>query len=297
VKQPAYLTSGDRVALISTARKIDQRIVDSAVKTFSSWGLEIVPGKHLFAEEDQFAGSDELRMQDFQSALDDPSISAIICARGGYGTVRIVDGISWKNFLELPKWVIGYSDVTVLHGQLQVLGVESIHASMPVNFPSNSLESLETLRAALFGESLGYSFAPHDFNKNGTAKGELIGGNLSILYSLNGTSSFPDTHGRILFIEDLDEYLYHIDRMMMTLKRAGYFEQLSGVVVGGMSDMNDNEVPFGKTANEIIRNNLSEYSFPVCYGFPAGHLDDNRALIMGREVVLSIGSKESTLFF
>lgn len=297
MKQPAYLSSGDRIALISTARKIDQRIFDSAVETFKSWDLEIVPGKNLFAEEHQFAGSDALRLQDLQSAFDDPSISAIICARGGYGTSRIIDEVSWDSFLKLPKWLIGYSDITVLHSQLQVFGVESLHASMPVNFSSNSQESLETLRATLFGESIEYSIESHEFNRKGEAKAEIIGGNLSMLYSLNGTASFPKTDGRILFIEDLDEYLYHIDRMMLTLKRAGHLKNLAGLVVGGMSDMNDNEIPFGKTAFEIIRDAVKEYSFPVCFGFPAGHIDDNCALILGREIELSIDSEESNLLF
>ena len=297
MKQPAYLSSGDRVALISTARKIDLRIFNSAVDVFKSWGLEIVPGKNLFAEEDQFAGSDALRLEDLQHALDDPTISAVICARGGYGTVRILDSIDWSKFLKLPKWVIGYSDVTFLHGQLQVLGIESLHASMPVNFSSNSKESLESLKSALFGETLNYAVQPHEFNKTGQAKGELIGGNLSILYSMNGSPSFPETAGRILFLEDLDEYLYHIDRMMISLKRAGHFKTLSGLIVGGMSDMNDNDVPFGKTAYEIIRDTLKDYSFPVCYGFPAGHIDDNRALIMGRKVELSIDAGGCRLSF
>lgn len=297
MKQPAFLSSGDRVALISTARKIDQTILDSAIETFKSWGLEIVPGKNLFAEENQFAGSDELRLSDLQDAIDDPSISAIICARGGYGTARLVDKINWDNFLNKPKWIIGYSDITVLHGQLQVLGIESLHASMPVNFSSNSIECLESMHSVLFGKSLEYSINSHLFNRKGEVNAEIVGGNLSILYSLNGTSSWPQTDGRILFIEDLDEYLYHIDRMMITLKRAGYFENLAGLIVGSMSDMNDNDIPFGKNALEIIRDAVSEYSFPVCFGFPAGHIDDNRAIIMGRNISLSVGSESVKLSF
>ena len=295
--RPAYLQKGDRIALISTARKIDDDIFNSARDIFSSWGLELIAGENLYASEDQFAGSDELRLRDLQWALDDETINAVICARGGYGTARIIDGLSWHGFKKSPKWIVGYSDVSVLHGHLQSLGFESIHATMPVNFRENSKESIESLKSSLFGEGLSYRFSSHAYNREGSAKGVLVGGNLSILYSLNGSLSMPETKNCILFIEDLDEYLYHIDRMMLTLKRAGHFKELAGMVVGAMSDMNDNDIPFGKNALEIIRDQMKEFSFPICFDFPAGHINDNRTLIMGREISLIVGKENCELRF
>jgi muramoyltetrapeptide carboxypeptidase len=230
--------------------------------------------------------------------LDDVNIKAVLCSRGGYGTLRIVDGLDFTSFSAHPKWVVGYSDVTVLHSHIQhQLGVETLHAVMPVNFKGDHEdESLHTMINALFGKRITYSFPKPGLSREGNAEGVLVGGNLSILYSLMGSVSAPDTDGKILFIEDVDEYLYHIDRMMMALKRAGKLEKLKGLIVGGMTRMNDNAIPFGKSANEIIAEAVKEYKFPVCFDFPAGHLDTNLALIMGRKVRFTVG-KEVVLSF
>ncbi len=294
---PTYLKHGDKVAIISTARKISLEELQPSIQLLKDWGLEPVLATNLFAEENQFAGSDAQRTEDLQTMLDDENIKAIWCARGGYGTIRIIDNIDFSKFQQNPKWIIGYSDVTVLHSHIhQHYNIETLHATMPINVAKNTDDSKESLRKALFGEALTYAFEKHAFNRNGKAKGQLVGGNLSMLYSMLGSQSSIDTKGKILFIEDLDEYLYHIDRMMQNLKRNVYFNQLAGLVVGGMSDMNDNTIPFGKTAKEIIRDTVAKYDFPVCFDFPAGHIDDNRSLILGREVQLTINNNPTLQF-
>ncbi len=292
MQTPPSLKTGDKIAIISTARKISQEELKPAIEKFRKWGFDAVYGRNLFRENHQFAGSDQERTEDLQWALDDENIKAVICARGGYGTVRIIDNIDFSKFQLNPKWVIGYSDVTVLHSHIQKqLGIETIHATMPVNFPKDGSENetLTSLKNALNNNNIQYTINSHPLNRIGNAEGVLVGGNLSILYSLIGTASDIDTDGKILLIEDLDEYLYHIDRMMMNLKRNGKLANLAGLIVGGMSEMKDNTVPYGKTAEEIISATVSEYSYPVCYHFPAGHQDDNRALILGRKLMLNIG--------
>lgn len=287
--KPSNLKEGDKVVIISTARKISEAEIEPAVKVLKGWGLEVVFGANLFKESDQFSGTTAQRISDLQVALDDANIKAVFCARGGYGTVKIIDEIDFSSFQKTPKWIVGYSDVTVLHNHVnQNFNVETLHATMPINFTTNTKESLLSLKKALFGEVLNYDFGAHPLNRVGVAKGEVVGGNLSIVYSLTGTNSQIDTTDKILFIEDLDEYLYHIDRMMMNLKRAGILENLAGLIVGGMSDMNDNAIPYGKTAKEIIKDTVSEYNYPVCFDFPAGHIDDNRTLIMGRNAMLTV---------
>lgn len=295
---PPKLQKGDKVRIISTARKIEQEIVDAAVSVIQSWGLEVDFGNHLFSDYHQFAGTDAQRAADFQDALDDENVKAIFFARGGYGSLRIIDSIDFSNFKNLPKWLIGYSDITVIHCQLQkICNSESLHASMPVNFKENTAESLLNLKSVLFGEDVEYQISPNNLNNLGSAMGELTGGNLSILYALQASVSFPETNGKILFLEDIDEYLYHIDRMMLSLKRSGCFEGIAGLVVGGLTDMNDNKVPFGKSAEEIISEIMSDYNIPVCFGFPAGHLNNNNPLIMGRRTELFVGNDGSRLRF
>jgi len=255
-----------------------------------------VLSKNLFKEIDQFSGSDEERAEDLQAMLDDDSIKAVISGRGGYGTMRIIDKINFNAFQLKPKWVIGYSDITVLHSHIQNMGIETIHATMPINF-SKDAESVESLRKALFGEGLGYEFERHTLNRNGKAEGAVIGGNLSLLYALAGSTSDIDTRGKILFIEDLDEYLYHVDRMILNLERSGKLSGLAGLVVGAMTDMKDNTVPFGKNAEEIIMDAVNKYNFPVCFNFPAGHTEKNSALLFGRKAVLSVSENFSVLDF
>ena len=285
---PEKLKIGDKIGIISTARKITLDELDPAIKTIESWELKVVLGPNLFEVDNQFSGTIEQRSTDLQTMIDDDSIKAILCARGGYGTVQIIDNIDFSKLKNKPKWIVGYSDVTVLHSHLNKLGIASLHATMPINFKTNAKESLASLKNGLFGNENNILCGPHPFNKFGKVEAEVVGGNLSILYSLLGSNSDVDTDGKILFIEDLDEYMYHVDRMMMNLKRNGKLKNLKALIIGGMSDMNDNTIPFGKTVEEIILEYIKEFDFPVCFNFPAGHLDDNRTLVFGKECTLEI---------
>jgi muramoyltetrapeptide carboxypeptidase len=298
MEKPQALKIGDKISIISTARKISLEEVQPAINLLTDWGLEVVLGKNLFAEDHQFAGTKVQRLADLQQALNNGEIKAIFCARGGYGTVQLIDEIDFSDFKKHPKWIVGYSDVTVLHNHInQHFGIATLHATMPINFKTNTKAALQSLKDALFDNTLNYQCASHAYNRLGEAKGELVGGNLSILYSLTGTTSQINTEGKILFLEDLDEYLYHIDRMMQNLKRAGMLHGLKGLLIGGMTDMNDNTIPYGHSAIDIIKNIIEEYDFPVAFGFPAGHLDDNRALIMGEEAVMKVEEEGTTLTF
>ena len=294
---PPYLQKGDTVAIVATARKHLNDDLKLAKEFLENWGLKTVVGSSIGLDKNQLAGTDEQRAADFQSQLDNPNIKAIWCVRGGYGTVRMVDFLDFSKFKLNPKWIIGFSDVTVLHSHLNMIGFQSIHGMMPVSIPRATPEAKESLRKALFGESLSYTIPFDKMNKLGTAKGQLVGGNLSILYSLFGSESAIDCTDKILFLEDLDEYLYHIDRMMMNLKRNGCLESLKGIVIGSMTKMNDNDIPWGKNALEIIQHITKEYKIPVIYNFPAGHIADNRALIFGRQVTLEVTAQESKLVF
>jgi len=295
--QPTYLQKNDTVAIVSTARKISLKEIQPAINLLKNWGLKVVIGNTIGLEENQFAGTDAQRISDFQKMLDNPKIKAIWCARGGYGTVRIIDKLDFTEFKKHPKWIIGYSDITVLHNHIHNFGIESLHATMPINVSENSEKSLASLKKCLFSNTISYEIATSEDSKTGNSSGFLVGGNLSILFSLLGSPSDINTDGKILFIEDLDEYLYHIDRMFMNLKRNGYFNNLKGLIVGAMSDMNDNTIPFGKTAKEIILDAVSEFDFPVVFDFPAGHINDNSALILGRKVTLGVGEKDTSLSF
>lgn len=297
---PKSLQQGDTVAIVSTARKITKEELQPALQLLKSWGLKAVLGKTIGTEENQFAGSDELRAADFQQMLDDPNIKAIWCARGGYGTVRIIDKLDFSSFTKIPKWIIGYSDVTVLHSHIHNLGVETLHAQMCLEIENKTEEARESIRKVLFGEeyTLGFSGSGAAINTaTQIVEGKLIGGNLSVLYSLVGSASEMKTEGKILFIEDLDEMLYHIDRMMMNLKRSGYLKNLKALVIGGMTQMKDNKVYFGKTAEETIMDLVKEYDYLVILNFPAGHILDNRALILGRDVKLKISKNNIILNF
>jgi len=286
---PNNLKKGDKISLISTARKIDVEKLGHAKEVLNKWGLKVVEGKNLRAESDQFCGTDIQRASDLQAAVNDNSIKAIICFRGGYGTVRILESVDFSNLIKNPKWVCGYSDVTALHNYLNTkCNIATLHSTMPVNFETNTNVALESFRKALFGEIYNIVAETHELNREGDAFGKIIGGNLSMLYSLSGTKFDIDTRGKILFLEDLDEYLYHIDRMMWNLKLSEKLCNLSGLVVGGITDMNDNENPFGKTAVEIIKEAVEEYNYPVCFNFPCGHIDDNRTVILNKEGKLTV---------
>ena len=298
---PPYLHSGDCIGIVAPARKISPKEVKPAIDFLETQGFRVAVGKNLFNKHFQFAGTDEERAADFQAFLDDPDIKAIWCARGGYGSVRIIDRLDFTNFMNHPKWICGYSDITVFHSHLHQLGVSTLHCTMPVKIDREDLENMNnrTMIQALTGGVLAYTMPNFSMNRAGTAAGELVGGNLSILYSLLGSASDVDTAGKILFIEDLDEHLYHVDRMMQALKRAGKLSQLAGLVVGTMEDMHnlDPNNPFGQTAEEIVAACCAEYSYPVCYQFPTGHGEHNVALKLGAKVTLSVAPGGGTLIF
>jgi len=294
---PPFLKPGDTVAIVCTARKFSAEEAKPAIELLKSWGLQVRLGNTIGLDNYQLGGTDAERAADFQAMMNDENIKAIWCARGGYGTVRIIDALDFTQFKKHPKWIIGFSDVTVLHSQLHVERVATMHAIMPFTVPKAPEEVKETLRKALFGESVSYTIPSKAYDVKGKASGELVGGNISILNSLLGSKSSIDTGGKILFIEDLDEYLYHIDRMMYNLKRNGYFEKVKGIVVGSMSDMHDNEIPFGQNEVQIITAIASEYQIPIVFEFPAGHQVDNRALLLGKQVDFEVNEKEVTLKF
>ena len=300
MKRPPYLKQSDRIGLVSPARKISSQEVKSAVKLLQRWGLEPVFGRHIFSSHHQFGGSDAERASDVQEFLDDINVKGILSTRGGYGSVRIIDKLDFSKFKVHPKWLIGYSDITVFHSHIhQVLEIETIHATMPINFPNDFIESQTTtsLKQALFGELDSYHLSNCQILREGRANAPLVGGNLSMLYSLAGSESDINTAGKILFIEDLDEYLYHVDRMMMNLKRSGKLDNLKGIIVGGMNDMNDNAIPYGKSAKEIIWETVKEYNYPVIFDFPSGHIEPNIALYLGRDIDLQVSNKELKLSF
>jgi muramoyltetrapeptide carboxypeptidase len=297
MKIPSSLQKGDTIAIVATARKNIDDNLQPAIDVLHSWGLEVVIGKTIGLDENQLAGTDEQRAADFQQQLDNPNIKAIWCVRGGYGTVRMIDLLDFTQFKQSPKWIVGFSDVTVIHSYVNKLNIATIHGAMPVTIGRASIASVESLKKALFGESLEYEIPFSPANRLGSAKGEIVGGNLSILYSLMGSNAQIDCKGKILFIEDLDEYLYHIDRMMMSLKRCGCFDDLNGLIIGTMTKMKDNDIPWGKNANQIIADVTKEYSFPILYNFPAGHFSDNRALILGKQVSLELNNETSKVIF
>jgi muramoyltetrapeptide carboxypeptidase len=297
---PSPLKAGDCIGIIAPARKVLQQEVHPAIKFLTGKGFMVKTAPHLYASFHQFAGTEEQRASDFMEMIEDKSVKAILCARGGYGSVRLLEHMNFRKLQQTPKWIVGYSDITVFHGLLNGwYGIETIHGPMPFNFPADGLgnESLDCLLRVLMGENPTYTVAPNPFNKSGKAEGTLVGGNLSILYSLSGTDADINPQGKILFIEDLDEYLYHIDRMMMNLKTSGKLNSIVGLIVGGLTEMKDNHTPFGFTPYEIVTNALKEYNIPVCFDFPAGHVDPNLSLIMGRKVNLEVNSSGGTISF
>lgn len=299
--RPKYLQKGDSVVILSTARHVLGLDLEHAESVLNDWGLNVIYAPNIQQVEMQFAGSDESRASDFQWAMDHPRAKAILCARGGYGTVRIIDSLDFSSFRKNPKWICGFSDVTVLHNHVnQLLEIETIHSTMPVSFKTNTLKSLTSLKNALFGEVLIYPLEPTHILSNPNdldrVKGPMIGGNLSIIASLLGSESQLDTQGKILFLEDIDEMLYHVDRVFYSLKRAGLLEGLKALIIGGMTAMRDNTKefgfeqnnPFGKNAREIIIDHASAYDFPVIWEFPSGHIQDNCAWYSGRDVDLQL---------
>ncbi len=294
--RPNALQKGDKIAIIATAKAIEKADVEKTRIVFESWGLEVVYGSHLFDRHHQFAGTDAQRHQDLQWALDNPEIRAVICARGGYGTTRILDNIDFSSFAKNPKWVCGFSDITVLLSKITQLGVESLHGPMPIFFNLGLTEpSIQYLRNAFFGKELKYELKSNSLNVTGNASGILTGGNLSMICNSIGTSSELNMEGKILFIEDLTEYLYHLDRMMVQLVRSGSMAKLKGLVVGHFSKMQDNPIPFGQSVEEIILEHSKDYGFPVIFDFPTGHEPENHTLVCGRNTKLYSDKERSHL--
>ncbi len=294
---PPHLKKGDTVAIVCTARKFFQEEAKPAIELLESWGLKAKLGRTIGLDTCQLAGTDVERAADFQEMMDNENIKAIWCARGGYGTVRIIDMLDFTKFKKSPKWIMGFSDVTVLHSHLNTLGIASLHSIMPFTVPRAPEEVKQTLKDVLFGEKPTYTIPSKPYDVKGNASGEIVGGNISILYSLLGSKSSIDTKNKILFIEDLDEYLYHIDRMMYNLKRNGYFEHVNGIIVGSMKDMHDNEIPFGQNEVQIITEIAKEHNIPIAFEFCAGHQRDNRTLILGNQVDFEVNEKEVILSF
>lgn len=298
MKQPAFLQSGDLVAVVAPAGRVAPEQVLPALTWLEQEGFRVWQGSNLFGEEHQFAASDAGRAADLQAALDHPEVKAVFCARGGYGTARIIDRLDFAGFLRHPKWLVGFSDITVLHNRLHQLQVATIHGVMPRYFLDDSglpTESSRALLSLLRGEKAAYTIAPAAWNRAGMAQAPLAGGNLSILCSLRGTLYDLDLRGKILFLEDVGEYLYHIDRMMQNLRLGGKLEKLAGLVVGQFTEMKDNPVPFGKSAEEIIREAVEPYHFPVCFGMQAGHGQPNLPLLFGPKWKLEVSAAGCSL--
>ncbi len=284
---PPSLKKGDTILIIGTARARNAEAIQPAIDMLMAWGLKPVCGKNVFKLHHQFAGTDKERAHDLQWAVNHKTAKAVLIAGGGYGTLRIIDAVDFSAIKKYPKWFIGYSDTTVLQARLSQMGMASIHGTMAFQFHKH-LAATESIKHLLFGDKINYAIPPHPLNRKGTAKAEVLGGNLSLIYALSGSVDDLNTKNKILFIEDLDEQLYHIDRMMLQLKRSGKLKHLKGLVVGGMSDMKDNAVPYGKTAEEIIFDAVKEYKYPVCFNFPAGHIECNMALYLGKKATLSV---------
>ncbi len=300
--QPPYLKAGDTVAIVAPSGilKHREREVQQAVDLLKSWGLHAVVGKHVFSKSNHFAGTDEERCADLQNAMDDPKISAIWCARGGYGTVRVLDKLNYTKFRKNPKWIIGYSDITALHNQVHNEGFQSLHALMCVSLTKDIgdvKEAVSTFKSAIFGNPENYILEGSKYNEIGEASGELVGGNLTMLHTMLGSDTSIDTTGKILFIEEIGEYKYHIDRMLQSMKRAGYFDNLNGLVVGDMSRMRTNTTLWGTSVEQLILDALEDYDFPIAFNMPAGHEKDNRALVLGKVVNLKVEKNESKLSY
>ncbi|HEX4876512.1 MAG TPA: LD-carboxypeptidase [Chitinophagaceae bacterium] len=299
IKIPAYIKKGDTIGLVCPAGYMPAEKVQTCIKALQDWGYHIKIGKTIGGgSQTYFSGTDEERLSDFQQMLDDDEVKVVLCARGGYGTGRIIDKIDFKKFRKQPKWIVGYSDVTVLHSHLYTnYYISSLHAPMAAAFNEEGFknEFVKSLKGALEGKKAKYRCESHDFNKKGEAIGELVGGNLSLLAHLTGTASDIKTRGKILFLEDVGEYLYNIDRMMHQLKRSGKLSRLAGLIFGGFTESKDTERPFGKSVYELLHDIVKEYDYPVCFDFPVSHTDRNYALKIGVGYKFKVGKNKVTL--
>lgn len=294
---PKILKPNAKIGILSTARAISFQEISNAVKWLEESDFQVIIGDTIDAKYHQFAGDDILRQKDLQSMLNNPNIDAIWCARGGYGTARLLDKIDFSSFLLHPKWILGYSDITALHWHLQHLGVASAHCTMPISLNTNTLESILSIKQFLLGEKIEYQWENSIAYSSQMIEGELIGGNLSVIYSLLGSPSKVDTRGKILLLEDVDEYLYHIDRMILNLSRNGIFKDLKAIIIGGFSQMHDNTIPFGKTACEIIMEHCSIFDIPIIFNAPFGHIEDNRLFPLGKKVKIQLNNYKVLLSF
>ncbi len=293
---PAYLKPGDTIGITCPAGYISKDDTAPGIKVLESWGYKVKTGSTVGRRDNTFGGTDDERAADFQQLLDDLSVKAILCARGGYGMVRIIDRINFDAFRKKPKWIIGFSDITVLHCQLDKWRIASLHSKMLNSFPKDwsaaepiQIETILSIRAALSGEKTTITALPNPYNRSGTAKGILTGGNLSIIYNMAATPSDINTNGKILFLEDVSEYYYSIDRMLWNLKRAGKLKNLAGLVVGGFNRLkNDEGEEFGHDHYDMITNLVQDYKYPVCFDFPVGHQKNNFALKCGVEHKLKV---------
>lgn len=297
--QPEYLKPGDEVAIISPSFFIDERKINEAVTFLERWGLKVRVGKNAHKQDGPFAGCDEDRLSDLQEMTDNNSIKAVFCSRGGYGLLKIISKVDFSALEKSPKWYVGFSDITVLHLWLsEVCGIMSVHGDMPLNF-NNSEKTLSTFRSlqqVLFGDFQSCEWEG-SFLKARNVSGEMTGGNLSLIYSLIGTPAEPATKGKILFIEEVGEYYYHIDRMLMSLKLAGKLEGLSALVIGGMNKMEEAKTPWGKSIEETISGIVMEYDYPLFFDFPAGHIDDNQAFYIGKRAKIDVNGRSARLSF
>ncbi len=296
-KRPPSLVAGDRIRIVAPAKAVDQRHVDFARNYLTEKGFEVVVSTHCTGRSHYFSGTLSERLEDFQEAINDTETKAILCARGGYGCVQLIDRLEWAGMIRFPKWIIGFSDVTYLHQRLHQIGMQSIHGTMPLNFASNSSESLETLLDALQGREYTIQTPASAFNKTGAAQGILTGGNLSIVYANLGTPDQINSEGTILFLEEVGEPLYSIDRMFHALRRTGILSSIRGLIVGGMTDINDSEVSFGSCLEEMISSHFTYRSIPIAFGVPAGHLEDNRALNLGANVQFDVDKTGAKISF
>lgn len=297
--KPPFLKPGDKIGIVAPGRKVKPADIEASIHFFKAWGLQVVLAKNVYSNDHSYlAGTDSQRLFDFQSMMDDTTIRAIICARGGYGSTRILDQLDFTTFLKSPKWVVGFSDITAFHLKLFNINVASVHGTMPILFSkTESADSIESLRRILFGEPQHFLVNSCSSNRTGKATGQLIGGNLSLLVDSIGTANEPETDGKVLVIEEIDEYLYKLDRMMVQLKRAGKLNNLNGLIVGYMTDIKDTELKFGETVEGIILNHTSSFQFPIAFNFPVGHENPNQAWIHGAAAQLDVTEHNSRLSY
>ena len=295
---PPYLSKGDTIGIVCPAGYMPREKAETCISVLQEWGYKVKTGFTLGNQFHYFAGTDEERLADLQQMLDDSSVKAVLFARGGYGVGRIIDRLNFKKFKKKPKWLVGYSDITVLHSHiLRRFNIASLHSPMAAAFNGDEFKSeyIQALRRTLAGKKAKYLCNTHRYNNTGSAAGELVGGNLSLLAHLVGTPSDLNTAGKILFIEEIGEYLYNIDRMLHQLKRSGKLAKLAGLIIGSFTEGKDTVVPFGKDVYEVIYDIVKEYSFPVCFGFPVGHTRENYPLKVGVEHQLKVGRNKVTL--